>query len=462
MKLASETRAGLRIPIKPALEALLTRLEALSMEPGFSAQRQLALSRALRPYFERGAASPLAPLTQEVGLANLYLYADFYPEDGQLTLIEQLRDVITEHVPEEERAWLNTLKHSYMDLLELLSVDGDGIARTLHLRSLGDRSTFRVQGGDFSRGLVAGQMLLTRLIREPSEPDSSGAVPAGSAIVLSAEDGQELYESALEWQREMEAASGSFALGEWQEFAKRYPYVLLWGFAQMRFDALLDAVVNIRYRTPSGKPYLYALALYEHHEFTYLAEGLSEFERLEPEARWQPNGAKPAAAETQAVRLWVQREKDAIGQVSVAARLTLTPTQLMVECDSREHLDAIKHRLASAFGFSLHFRGESTTPPTRELLEADLAKDEPLSLTITIEEDRALLASFFGTIYLEWAEQNSPALDSQTPRHAVTTAAGRANVAALIDEIERNDLGLRRTGKPAFDYSKLRTHVGLM
>jgi len=461
MKLASETAAGLWVPIKPALEAVLARLEGLSMEPGFSAQRQLAMSRALRPYLEHGAASPLAPLPQEVELANLYLYADFYPEDGQLTLIEQLRDLIVEHVPEEERAWLDPLKHSYMDLLELLAVDGDGLTKTLHLRSLGDRSMVHLEGGDFSRGLAPGQVLLTRLIHEPQGPESGRAVPAGSAIVLSAEDGRALYESAMEWRREMEAASGSFVLGEWQEFAKRYGYVLLWNFAQMRFDALLAAVVSIRYRTPNGQPYLYALALYEHQEFPELAEGLLEFEKPEPEAGWEPDGTKPAAAGSQAVRLWVQREKDAAGQVSVMARLTLTRTQLMVECDSRERLDAIKHRLASAFGFSLHFRGESTTPPTRDLSESDLAKEEPLSLVITVEEDQALLASFLEKVYLEWADQDSPALGGQTPRHAGASPAGRDKVAALIGDMERNDIGRRRTGQPAFDYNTLRAHVGL-
>ncbi len=462
MKLASETKAGLWIPIKPSLAAVLARLEALSLEPGFAAQCRLALSRALRPYFEAGAATTLAPFPQEVELANLYLYADFYPEDGQLTLIEQLRDVITEHIPDEERAWLDPLKHSYMDLVEVIPVEGEGAEKMISLRSLGDARKFRIPGGDFSKNVSAGLVLLARLIHRLDEPESDEADLAGSAIVLSASDGQALYEATLAWRREMEVVSGSFELGEWQEFAKRYGYVLLWNFARMRFAALLDAVVSIRYRTPSGQPYLYALALYEHHEFTYLAEGLSEIERLEPEARWQPNGAKPTGVESQAVRQWVQRGTEAAGQVSVTARLTLTPTQLMIECDSREHLDAIKHRLASAFGFSLHFRGESTTPPTRELSETDLARDEPLSLAITVEEDQTLLASFFETVYLEWADQDSPALGGQTPRHAATMPAGRAKVAALIDEIERNDLGIARTGKPAFDYNQLRTHVGLM
>ncbi len=43
----------------------------------------------------------------------------------------------------------------------------------------------------------------------------------------------------------------------------------------------------------------------------------------------------------------------------------------------------------------------------------------------------------------------------------MTTPAGRIQVATLIDEMERTDLGLLRTGVAAFDYNKLRAHVGL-
>ena len=74
-------------------------------------QRELAHARtALKPYLEGGAGRLVAPLEQEVELASLYLFCDYYPDDGQLTLIEQLRDVITEHIPEEERQWLDPLK----------------------------------------------------------------------------------------------------------------------------------------------------------------------------------------------------------------------------------------------------------------------------------------------------------------------------------------------------------------
>src|SRR5574341_1773723 len=136
MKLASETTAGLGVPLAPSLEALLYRLEALSLEPGFATQRQSALGLAFQPYLEGTARGLLLPLVEETQLADLSLYADFYPQDGQLTLIEQLRDVITEHIPSDERAWLDPLKHSYLDVLEVAGTpnpNGD-----IAMRSLGD------------------------------------------------------------------------------------------------------------------------------------------------------------------------------------------------------------------------------------------------------------------------------------------------------------------------------------
>ena len=123
MKLASDTTAGLWVPLVPSLDALLARLESLSLEPGLAAQRQIARRLSLQPYLEGGMGTMLFPLPQETELANFLFYADFYPQDGQLTLIEQLRDVITEHIPQEEREWLDPLKHSYLDLAEFLSVD---------------------------------------------------------------------------------------------------------------------------------------------------------------------------------------------------------------------------------------------------------------------------------------------------------------------------------------------------
>ena len=281
---------------------------------------------------------------------------------------------------------------------------------------------------------------------------------AGAAIVLSNEDGKSLLNATLDYRRQVEISAGSFELGDWPEFAKRYGHVLLWTFARMRFAALVDAVVSIHYVAEGGQPYLYALALYDHSEYGYMAEMLAGLEGLEQEARVASSGGASASKDAQH---FVQRGASGALESAVVARLILTATQLWVECDSRERLDAVKRKLAATFGFSLHFRGETCTPPPRQLKESELAAEEPLTLVISAEEDRALLNGFLETLYLEWAERACPSLGNQMPRHVAASAAGREQVAALIADMERHDPGIRRVGQASFDYNKLRAHVGL-
>ncbi|MBM4125913.1 MAG: hypothetical protein FJ247_00990 [Nitrospira sp.] len=458
MKLASDRAAGFQAPVPSSLETVMARLDSLSLRPEFAVQREMALARALRPYLQRGAGGVVAPLVQETELAELSLLCDFYPEDGQLTLIEQLRDIITEHIPNEERAWLDPLKHSYMDLLEptLSTKPGD----TLSLRSLGDGTTFILPGGEFAKDLAAGQVLLTRVIRVPGGQESGRAIWAGCGIALSSSDAETVLEMTAEWRREMEMSSGSFALGEWQEFAKRFGYMLLWAFAELRVDALVDAVAHIRFRTQDGQPYLYAVALYDHHEYRLFADRLAEMEELRSE---HPAGSaenRGPAGSVPPTLTWVQRETGGSAETTVA-RLTLTSSQLIVECDGPERLDRIKHRLAASLGFSLHFRGESLAPPARQLSVGALMSDEPLTVVVTQDEDCALLNQFLDKAYLEWSDQPHRSLGGLTPRHAAASEEMRGRVGALIDEMAQHDPGLSRMGRTAFDYNRLRAHVGL-
>ena len=455
MKLANERVVGRSVPVTKELDIILMRLDRLSMTPEFAQQRRIAFTRALQVYVELGNQAPLSPLPEEVDLADLLLYADFYPEDGQLTLIEQLRDVITEHIPEEERAWLDPLKHSYMDLVELLPQEIGQARRTL--RSIANGRVYEVPADSLGPDAESGQVLFTRLVREPGDPESPLAVPAGPVLMLSAEDARALYETTGEERREMEVVGGSFELGDWPEFAKRFGHLLLRNFARMRVAALVEAVSEIRYRTTAGAPYFYVMALYEHHEFTFIAGGMAELEGWKEEAPVRSTGATGSGK----LRRFVQGDNGAEAGASPTARVTVTATELFLECDSRERLDTVKHSLAAAFGFSLHFRGEAVQPPMRQVTQAELSAAEPLTVVVTDEEDRTLMNAFLETVYLEWADRESPAFGGETPRHVMTTQTGRAEVAALIDEMERNDFGLLRTGVAAFDYNKLRAHVGL-
>jgi hypothetical protein len=458
MKLVSDQATGFWTPRPPSLDAILARLDQLSLKPEFRLQRELAIARALKPYLEGGAGRLVAPLEQEMELASLYLFCDYYPEDGQLTLIEQLRDVITEHIPDEERQWLDPLKHSSLDLLELTSVPKPG--EDVTVRSLGDGTTCVVPGGEFVKDLAEGRLVLTRVIRDPGVRESERALWAGVGVVLSPVDAKALLDLTSEWRRDMEMTTGSFALGEWKEFAKRFGYMILWAFAQLRMDALVDAVVHIGYRNPDGQPYLYAVALYEHHEYRLFAETLSAMSECEPEKPVRPDEAPATIGTVPLPQTWVQRDRDS-ASAFIVAKLTLTSSQLIVECDSPQRLDHIKHRLAASFGFSLHFRGETLVPPVRQLSVAELMSDEPPTLVVTGEEDRTLLNQFLEKAYLEWSDQPHFALGGKTPRHAAASPAMRDKVGALIDEMAQYDPGRRRCGRSAFDYNRLRAHVGL-
>lgn len=458
MNPASEQATGFWAPRPPALDAILARLESLSLKPEFALQREIALARALRPYLGGIAGRLVAPLAQETEFANLFLLCDFYPEDGQLTLIEQLRDVITEHIPNEERQWLDPLKHSYFDLMELTSLPRPG--EDLTVRSLGDRTTLVVPCHESLKGLAAGRVLLTRLVGTPDGGESGKAVWAGCGIVLSQTDAKALIEMTAEWRREMEMTTGSFALGEWREFTKRFGYMFLWAFAQLRTDALVDAVAHIRYRRPDGQPYLYAVALYDHHEYRFFVDGLSEMSELKPEQTAPQVRRQGQTDDVPPTCTWAQRDESGRTD-SIVAQVTLTSSQLIVECDSPARLDQIKHRLAASFGFSLHFRCETLVPPARQLSVAELMSDEPPPLVVTSEEDYTLLNQFLEKAYLEWSDQPHLALGGHTPRHAAASAAMSGKVGALINEMAQHDPGRQRCGRPAFDYNRLRAHVGL-
>src|SRR5690606_32072179 len=151
--------------------------------------------------------------------------------------------------------------------------------------------------------------------------ESGQAFWTGSALVLSPADAQALLEQTVEWRQEMEMMSGSFTLGEWQEFAKRYGHMLLWGYAKLRMQALVDAVRHIDYRHENGEPYLYAVALYDHHEFRFVADGLAEMTELAEEPP-----PEDAAAGGRRMRRWIQREARGGREVTVA-RITLTSSQ---------------------------------------------------------------------------------------------------------------------------------------
>lgn len=440
------------------LRSLLTRLEHQSLQPDFQIQRQLALSHALQPYFHPLMVPPLVPFPEEEDLAKWFVYADYLPTDGHASLIEQVRDLVTEHVPEEERVWLDSLRHSYMDLLEVQGLDQGNQGTQTRLQSLGDQQIFDVLPHTRPVPYKVGQVLLTRLLRGLADI----RLP-GPPLILSSSMGKAVFELTNEMRREIEIDTGNFALSEWAEFAKSFGYMIMWSVAKVRRGAWTVVDSQIDYQNTQGETFLYAIALYEHHDFRALANGLRGIDQFTP---LQKNAGKAASTASQTDTLtwvWLPPQDPSGARVCPVARLTLTPTQLFVETDSADQLDTVKHQLAAAFGFLLHFQGETTAPPQHQTPEVDLLSDSYIAPPTIVpkEEEQHILESLLETVYLEWAEKPSPLLKGQSPRHFCSAQQDTKEVAAIIDQMEQHDLGLRRTGQSAYDYNILRGHIGL-
>lgn len=440
------------------LRNLLARLELQSVQPDFQLQRQLALSHALQPYLHPLMVPPLVPLPEEEDLAKWYLYADYLPTDGHASLIEQVRDLVTEHVPQEERVWLDSLRHSYMDLLEVQDMAHGNQTTQTRLQSLGDKQIFAVFLPVASVPYNVGHVLFTRLLRGLTDI----RLP-GPPLILSSSMGKAVFELTNEKRREIEIGTGNFALSEWAEFAKSYGYTMMWSVAKVRRGAWAVVDSQIDYLNAHGETFLYAIALYEHHDLRVLTNGLRGFDQF---TSAQENARKPASSVSQTDTLtwvWLPPHDPSGATEYPVARLTLTPTQLFVETDSSDRLDIIKHQLAATFGFSLHFQGETTAPPQHRTPEVNLLSDSYIAppTIVSQEEEQLILASLLETVYLEWAETPSPLLKAQSPRHYCAAQHNTKNVEAIIDQMEQHDLGRRRTGKPAYDYNILRGHIGL-
>ncbi len=433
---------------------LLVRLKTQSQHVDFQFQREAAIDLVLKPYLDPVTSQFLAPLPEEIALAEWYLYADYFPKDGHPSLIEQVRDTITEHVPEEERTWLDPVRHSYMDLLQVVDIDQKTDPHRLHLQSLGDQQQFVVPYMEPTpTSMQKNRVLLTRLIR-----GASGSYLPGPPLILSLDVGQTLLAFTHDLRREIEFNTGNFALAEWPEFTYQYGYLLIWGLARLRGGAIAKADTQVSYLNEAGAPFLYAIACYEHHELGRMAQEFDQWNDLQTQSQLTVSDDTP-----QQRKVWIQQTQTGQASSYPVTRLTLTKTQLTVEADTPDRLDTIKHQLAATFGFALHFKGETLVPPSHSLPQVDLLAEKyiPPPITVSVKEENRLLSMFLENIYLEWAEQPSPALKGKTPRQYCRENHTTTEVAKLIDQMERNDLGLQRTGQQAYDYTILRAHIGL-
>ncbi|HEX6835111.1 MAG TPA: hypothetical protein VF334_00990, partial [Polyangia bacterium] len=130
---------------------------------------------------------------------------------------------------------------------------------------------------------------------------------------------------------------------------------------------------------------------------------------------------------------------------------------LRLESNSRDRLERAKQLLASDAASLVEHRLDSVQDPKSAMRASRgerRGRDE-----IPDDVKREMMAAVLQQHYATWADVPLPALDGKTPRQAARSQRGRAQVRALVDDIERGTLA--QPGGDTVDFDAMREELGL-
>jgi hypothetical protein len=141
---------------------------------------------------------------------------------------------------------------------------------------------------------------------------------------------------------------------------------------------------------------------------------------------------------------------------TVVGRATVADDGLRLDTNSVARADRLRARVEEAcVGLVRHRRREQVDPAVKE---AERARQAAASEPMSPESAQAQLA-FKKAQYHGWLDEPLAPLGGETPRQAVSTERGRAQVDLLLRTMENRE---QRSGKgPPFDFAELRTELDL-
>ena len=154
--------------------------------------------------------------------------------------------------------------------------------------------------------------------------------------------------------------------------------------------------------------------------------------------------------------IWVDREGNKVmaGPVTLG-HVRLGHDGLVLETMSRERNIRGKQLLADALGELIVHRADSIQAP-----EAALRDARPVENREQVPDDvqREVLGTYLRDHYVKWLDDEIPALGGKTPRNAVRTRQGRAQVERMLADIEHQVQ--RMPGGDTVDIAGMRRELG--
>lgn len=150
------------------------------------------------------------------------------------------------------------------------------------------------------------------------------------------------------------------------------------------------------------------------------------------------------------------RDRDSYHWFDHERSVRLAGHELVLETMSRERLERGKQLLRELLGTRIAHRIDSLEDPG----SAKRASPRPPRGDELPEElQREILGTYLNDHYRAWPDHPLPALGGKTPRKAMRSKRGRAQVEALLKDIENGTLGM--PGGDTVDFAAIRRDLGL-
>jgi len=140
--------------------------------------------------------------------------------------------------------------------------------------------------------------------------------------------------------------------------------------------------------------------------------------------------------------------------------LTIRRGRLVVETMSKGRAERGRDLLERIAGEAIGYRA-SESKDVNEALKSRATPRRPRPPEIPRELQARMLAQFYDQHYRQWLDEEIPALDHKTPRHAVTLKTYRPRVIDLLKEMENMEARKARHGEEAYNFGWLWKELGL-
>lgn len=207
-----------------------------------------------------------------------------------------------------------------------------------------------------------------------------------------------------------------------------------------------QAVRSLKVVSAEGDPLVFSKAIYKVLDEAALMRALESSEvldRRDPAEGWFEWYEEPAGQE---------------GPRRVLGSLRVEGGRLVLEANSRERLGRGRELVEGLAGEAVSHQGDEFTGVETAMRKSKRSGPKPES-GIPPEIERELVQKVMAEHYRKWPDTPLPALGGKTPRQAVATAEGRAQVAELLKLFENGEERNRREGRAWFDVSELKAEL---